>query len=108
MSEAWQDQGEDRRVSLRIAYITTVAMTIRFLLRDCLFYLRGRGYSVAAVSSPDPWLAELRNAGVPTYAVPMSRRVSPLADLRALKTLVTLFRREHFDIVHTHTPKANP
>jgi glycosyltransferase involved in cell wall biosynthesis len=40
------------------------------------------------------------------FAVPMTRRFTPLADLRALWALTRLMRRERFDIVHTHTPKA--
>jgi len=94
-------------VPVRIAYIATVGMTIRFLLRDCLRYLDDRGYEVAAVCSPGSWLTEVGDEGIPTYGVPMSRHVSPLADLRALMELSILFRRRHFDIVHTHTPKAN-
>lgn len=34
------------------------------------------------------------------------RRPSPLADSRAMVRLVQLFRRERFDVVHTHTSKA--
>jgi glycosyltransferase involved in cell wall biosynthesis len=94
-------------VPASIAYIATVGMTIRFLLRDCLHHLQDRGYEVAAVCSPGPWLTEVQNEGIPTYAVPMNRHVSPLADLRALMMLSALFRQQRFDIVHTHTPKAN-
>jgi glycosyltransferase involved in cell wall biosynthesis len=82
-------------------------MTIRFLLRDCLRYLDDKGYEVAAVCSPGSWLDEVGGEGIPAYAVPMNRHVSPLADLQALTALAALFRRQHFDIVHTHTPKAN-
>jgi glycosyltransferase involved in cell wall biosynthesis len=36
----------------------------------------------------------------------MSRRFTPLADLRALVALWRVLRRERFDLIHTHTPKA--
>jgi glycosyltransferase involved in cell wall biosynthesis len=107
MSEALHEWREGPPQPLRIAYVATIAMTVRFLLMDCLLYLQERGHSVLAVCSPGQWLREVRCAGVPTCAVPMNRTVSPLADLRALKMLAGLFRRQHFDVVHTHTPKAN-
>ena len=38
--------------------------------------------------------------------VPMRRRPSPLADLRALRQLTALFREHTYDLVHTHAAKA--
>ncbi|MBL9188116.1 MAG: glycosyltransferase family 4 protein [Opitutaceae bacterium] len=40
------------------------------------------------------------------HTVGIERAVSPLRDLRALLALRRLFRREHFDLVHSFTPKA--
>lgn len=36
----------------------------------------------------------------------LKRRLDPLSDLRALGDLVRLFRRERFDLVHTHLSKS--
>ncbi len=48
----------------------------------------------------------LRGCGVRMQALPMHRAIRPLADLRAAWRLWRLFRRERFDIVHTHCSKA--
>ncbi len=40
------------------------------------------------------------------HRVEIPRRVSPFGDLLALGKLISLFRRQRFDIVHSTTPKA--
>jgi glycosyltransferase involved in cell wall biosynthesis len=51
------------------------------------------------------YYARERGVGV-TEVAGMSRRLSPLGDLRSFLTLLRLFRREPPTIVHTHTAKA--
>lgn len=63
-------------------------------------------FEVWAVSSPGPELTELRQKGLKTLPVPMTRKITPLADLRALWWLIRFFREQRPEIVHTHTPKA--
>jgi glycosyltransferase involved in cell wall biosynthesis len=90
----------------RLFHVTTVPLSLRFLGGQVGF-MRARGYEVHAVSSPGPLLDAFgRSEGVPVHAVPMSRRVDPAGDLRALARLIRLFRRHRPDIVHAHTPKG--
>lgn len=92
---------------MRLAHITTVDLSLRFLLRNQLQAFRGAGFEVLGVSAPGPWISELRQDGVEHVAVPsLERRWAPLADLRAFAALVGLLRRLRPTIVHTHTPKA--
>lgn len=49
----------------------------------------------------------LQDRGVtPRYVEALRRPLAPLRDLRALGELYRLFRRERFDVVHTHQVKA--
>lgn len=64
------------------------------------------GFSLVAISAAGIDTPAIREAGIRHITVPMTRRVTPFADLVALIRLVRVFRRERFDIVHTHTPKA--
>ncbi len=99
--------GFNRWPSPRLAHVTTVDSSLRFLLRDQLHAFGEAGFEVIGVSAPGPWVADLARDGVPHMAVPaLRRRLSPLADISAFVTLVTTFRRHHPSIVHTHTPKA--
>jgi glycosyltransferase involved in cell wall biosynthesis len=96
-----------RNGSLKVVHIATVDMSIRYLLLPQLLALKRSGFDVWSISSPGEHVSHIEKAGIPHVSVRMTRRlVSPVADARALLSLVALFRRERFDVVHTHTPKA--
>jgi glycosyltransferase involved in cell wall biosynthesis len=97
---------ERRTGAPRVAHVTTVDLSLRYLLLNQLERIRDEGYEVVGVSADGPDVAAVEARGIPHFAVPMTRRFTPLADLRALWALVRLMRRERFDVVHTHTPKA--
>jgi glycosyltransferase involved in cell wall biosynthesis len=90
----------------RVAHVTTVDLSLRYLLLNQLQRIRDEGYEVFGVSADGSDVAEVEARGIPHFAVPMTRRFTPVADLRALWALIQLMRRERFDVVHTHTPKA--
>src|SRR5262249_30654242 len=88
-----------------VVHVTTAASSLRYLLLNQLLRLREEGYDVACVSSPGPDVAALEAAGIRHEAVPLSRRLTPLADLVSLFRLYRLLRRRRFTIVHAHNPK---
>jgi len=91
---------------MKIAHVTTVAASLRMLLANQMCSLREAGFEVVGISSPTS-LAENREvAGARHIAVPISRNLTPFADLLSLFRLWRVMRRERFTIVHTHTPKA--
>jgi glycosyltransferase involved in cell wall biosynthesis len=90
---------------LKVAHITTVDLSLRYLLLNQLRAIRQAGYDVTGISAPGPDVAALTAAGIRHLAVPMTRAFTPGADLRALAQLVRIMRRERFTIVHTHNPK---
>ncbi len=48
----------------------------------------------------------VRNEGCPHEVVPLTRQITPLADLKALWILYRKLRKHRPNIVHSHTPKA--
>ena len=90
----------------KVAHVATVDLSLRYLLLNQLESIRDRGYDVVAISAAGPDVPFIEEHGIPHFAVPMTRRFTPLADLKALIALTQLMRRERFDLVHTHTPKA--
>ncbi len=90
----------------RVAHVTTVDMSVRHLLLNQLLSLRDAGFDVSAISAGGPDIAPVSAAGVRHFAVPFTRRFTPIADLAACWALWRLFRRERFTIVHTHQVKA--
>lgn len=99
--------GSYARVStaVKVAHIATIDLSLRFLLLNQLRSLIEAGFEVTGISAPGEHAAAVEEAGIHHIPVPMTRRVTPIADLLALIELYRVMRREKFTIVHTHTPK---
>src|SRR2546421_432034 len=92
--------------TVRVAHLTTVDLTLRFLLLPQLRRLRDEGYDVTTISAPGPWVGELREEGFRHVPWNHATRSWDLrADVKAFAELVRILRRERFDLVHTHNPK---
>ena len=90
----------------RIAHVTTVDLSLRFLLLPQLRALRDAGFDVTTISAPGPWVADIEAEGIRHIPWPGATRAwDPRSDARAFRELVAIFRRERFDLVHTHNPK---
>ncbi len=94
----------DKRI--KICHVATVDITVRFILWDLIKFLKREDYDVSIVCSQGKWMGFFKEGGFPVHNIKMLRRISPVADLMPLIKLYFLFRKERFDIVHTHTPKA--
>jgi glycosyltransferase involved in cell wall biosynthesis len=84
----------------------TVPVSLTFLSGQAS-YVRSRGFSVHAITSPGPELAAFaEREGAQAHAIPMPRAITPLQDLAAVYRLWRLLRRIDAPIVHAHTPKG--
>jgi glycosyltransferase involved in cell wall biosynthesis len=90
---------------IKVAHITTVDLSLRYLLLNQLKSIAGAGYEVIGVSSSGPDVPVIEAAGIRHISIPITRNFTPLADLLSLLRLYRVMRREHVTIVHTHTPK---
>lgn len=91
---------------MKVAHVTTVGASLYGLLLNQMSSLREEGYEVVAISSPSSFAPAIKAAGVRHIPVPITRNITPVADLVSLWRLWRVMRRERFAIVHTHTPKA--
>jgi glycosyltransferase involved in cell wall biosynthesis len=98
--------GAENSGGIKVAHVTTIDLSLRYLLLNQLRSLQAAGYEVVGISAPGPEVGFLEEAGIRHISVPLTRNVTPLADLRALGCLYRLMRRERFHVVHCHTPKA--
>ncbi len=92
---------------MKIAHLATIDVGVRFLLLNQLQRIQAAGHEVHAICRDGPWLSEVRAAGITVHTLPFSRQIAPRDDLSALWQLVRLLRRERYDLIHTHTPKAS-
>lgn len=93
-------------MGFKIAQVATSGVSVRLLLLDQIKSLEENGHEVVAVCAPGPWVESIRGAGVTVETVSMEREITPWRDARSLLALRDCFRRNKFDVVHTHTPKA--
>ncbi len=82
-------------------------MALRYLLPGQMHFMAANGFDVLMISADGKELAEvIEQEKCPHIIVPMTRKITPLRDLKCLFQLIRIFRKEKPDIVHTHTPKA--
>jgi glycosyltransferase involved in cell wall biosynthesis len=93
-------------VKKKLVRITTVPISLEKLLENQLHFMN-QYYDVTAISSDGPNLRRVGMLqGVSVFNLEMTRRITPLQDLKAVWKLYNYFRNEKPFIVHTHTPKA--
>ena len=90
----------------KLIRITTVPISLEILLENQLRFMN-QHYDVKGISSDREYLIQVGHLeGIEVYAVEMTRRITPLLDLKAVWQLYRYFKKEKPFIVHTHTPKA--
>jgi glycosyltransferase involved in cell wall biosynthesis len=91
---------------VKIAHLTTVDLSLRFLVLAQLVALRDEGHEVIGISSPGPWVAGLERVGIRHIPLESSTRGANVgADVRSALELWRVLRRERPDVLHTHNPK---
>jgi glycosyltransferase involved in cell wall biosynthesis/ribosomal protein S18 acetylase RimI-like enzyme len=101
-----QTERMKERPSFRVAHLTTVDLSLRFLVRPQLLAVIEVGGEAIGISAPGPWVEGLESKGIRHVALRSSTRgMSLLNDLRAAFQLWRVLRRERPTILHTHNPK---
>jgi len=93
-------------VVTRVAHLTTVDLSLEYLLLPQLLAVRDAGGEAIGISAPGPSVEVLREHGIRHISLEGSTRGMDLAaDLRAARHLRQILAREQFDVLHTHNPK---
>ena len=81
--------------------------SLRVLLGNQIDFIKDY-YDIVLVSNDENGdLQELsKNKNLPYYHVELTRKITPIKDLKALIQLIKILKKEKPEIVHTHTPKA--
>jgi glycosyltransferase involved in cell wall biosynthesis len=92
---------------MKICQLCAVDFTLYHFILPLMRAERAAGHDVVGVCADGPWLAKIRAEGFRVESIPFERSVNVARHARAYRCLVALFRRENFDMVHTHTPVAS-
>jgi glycosyltransferase involved in cell wall biosynthesis len=91
---------------LRVAHLTTVASSLRYLLLPQLRSVRDLSAESIGISADGSDVKVLEAEGIGHIALGSSTRsMNPLADLRSALELWKILKAEHIDVLHTHNPK---
>lgn len=92
--------------TLRIAHLTTVDLSLRYLVLPQLEGVRDLGGDSIGISAPGEFVPELTERGIVHIPLHNSTRSLHLGkDLKAMGELWKVLRSERPDVLHTHTPK---
>ncbi len=91
---------------MKVCQLCAVDFTLKNFLLPLIDGMQERGWAVTAVCSDGPFVPELLSRGYRVENVHIARSMNPLAVMRSFIALVRLFRHEHFDVLHAHTPVA--
>jgi len=95
-----------REKAIKICHIVSVDITLKFMLLNQLKFLVSQGYDVFAVCSPGKWVNDIEKEGIKVKTITFKRKFfTPMTDIIACLKLYFYFRKEKFQIVHTHTIK---
>lgn len=90
----------------RIAHLTTVDLSLRYLLLAQIDAAIAQGDEVVGISARGPDVPFLEERGMRFIELEGSTRsMDPWADLRAARALWRILKVERPDVLHTHNPK---
>ncbi len=90
----------------KLIRITTIPISIEKLLENQPRFF-SKYFNLTLVSSDEKQLAKVASdQGVQYFPLEITRKITPLQDLRCLVRLVRFLRQEKPHFVHSHTPKA--
>ena len=91
----------------KVVHVCAIDWTVQALLKSQILALKKAGYDVYVMCTPDKYRQSLKDEGIEMIPITIHRSLTPFRDLKTLWQMYRVFRREKFDIVHTHTPKVS-
>ena len=91
---------------MKICQLCAVDFTLYHFLLPLIRAQQSAGHEVVGVCSDGPWMNKSKLSDLRTVSVPISRNLNLISHIISYSRLLKLFRHEHFDVIHVHTPIA--
>ena len=93
--------------SKKIIRITTVPISLKYLLKGQMHFMSKNGFDVIMISADGEEVKDIVDDEQCKHKIiPLTRKITPIKDLYSLMKLYKFLKKERPLIVHTHTPKA--
>ncbi len=93
-------------MGLKVCQLCAVDFTLKRFLLPLIDGMREVGWDVTSVCSMGPEVTGMRAHGYRIETITIARSINPWLALKSLIALTRYFRRQKFDVLHTHTPVA--
>ncbi len=91
----------------KICMLSSIPATLWSFYRGLPERLKDEGIAVEVCSSPGKELDYFSGQfGINVHRVDILRQIAPWRDVLALLKLVRIFKQNHYELVHSHSPKA--
>lgn len=91
----------------KVIEIAAVDITIYKFVLPLMKELKKSGFDLHVAAQDVGYSKSIKKEGFIVHNINMPRNLSPIANLKALFGLISLFKKEKPDIIHTHTPIAS-
>jgi len=91
---------------VKIIQVSAVDATMNGLLRELNEQTIDAGYELICVCSDGPRVQGMRDEGFDVRTINIDRKLNLSSNLKSIKDMYQLFKKEKPDIVHVHTPIA--
>ncbi|MFH1615846.1 MAG: glycosyltransferase family 4 protein [Planctomycetota bacterium] len=91
----------------KVLIVATVPETVNAFLLPYMRELAASGCDVYLATGEGAEICNIDGIVKKYYKVPLTRKMSPLEDMRALLRIIRICRKNRFDLIHTHTLKAS-
>jgi glycosyltransferase involved in cell wall biosynthesis len=98
------------KAKIKIAHLQLLPLLsgVQRSMLDFLLRLDRKRYDITVICKEEGDLTQaLRRAEIRFHIIPsLQRPIHPVADMKALRALYRLFRRDKYDVIHTHSSKT--
>ena len=91
----------------KLIRITTVPISLKYLIKGQMHFMSKNGFDITMISADGVEINDvIENEKCKHIIFPLTRKITPLQDLKVVFKLYKFLKKEKPQIVHTHTPKA--
>ncbi len=92
---------------MKIIQVSAIDLTMDVLLRELNEQTIKSGHDLICVCSAGPRVKRMRDEGFDVRTLNIARNINILSNLKSIRDMYQLFKKEKPDIVHVHTPIAS-